>query len=202
MMVSYLSAMVLAGGLSSRMGQDKALIPIASIPLLQRTCQIAATCADQVYVVTPWVDRYQTLVGNRTHLIPEVALPNGGLHQGPLVGFAQGLAYVTTDWVLLLACDLPRLNAAVLQTWTMTLPEIESTVAVVLPRHPQGWWEPLCGFYRRQCLPALQQFVQAGGRSFQKWLTTQSVQPLALAEPEMLLNCNTPADLQGFLELP
>jgi molybdenum cofactor guanylyltransferase len=45
-----LSAIVLAGGLSSRMGQDKALIEINQVPLLAHICRIAQQCADPVYV--------------------------------------------------------------------------------------------------------------------------------------------------------
>jgi molybdopterin-guanine dinucleotide biosynthesis protein A len=67
-----LTAIVLAGGKSSRMGQDKALIPIQGVPLLQRVCRIAETCADRVYVVTPWPERYQHLILPRCQFIQEI----------------------------------------------------------------------------------------------------------------------------------
>ena len=79
-----LSAIVLAGGQSSRMGRDKALIEISGVPLLRRVCEAALGCTDQVYVVTAWGDRYRALVPPGCHLIAD-------LQQGPLVGFAQGL---------------------------------------------------------------------------------------------------------------
>ncbi len=47
-----LSAIVLAGGQSSRMGHDKALIEISGVPLLRRVCEAALQCTNQVYVVT------------------------------------------------------------------------------------------------------------------------------------------------------
>jgi molybdopterin-guanine dinucleotide biosynthesis protein A len=113
------------------------------------------------------------------------------------VGFAQGLAQVRTDWVLLLACDLPGLKAAVLQTWVQELAQVPETAVAYLPRHPKGW-EPLCGFYRRRCLSALTDFIAAGGRSFQTWLSQQLVQELVLDEVQVLFNCNTPHDLDAF----
>ncbi|HEY9661833.1 MAG TPA: NTP transferase domain-containing protein, partial [Allocoleopsis sp.] len=99
-----------------------------------------------------------------------------------------------TEWVLLLACDLPYLQAKVLQDWASQLPAVAASTIALLPQNPQGWWEPLCGFYRLHCLPDLEVFIAQGGRSFQGWLATQKVQPLPLANPQMLFNCNTPQD--------
>ncbi len=194
-----LSAIILAGGQSSRMGQDKALLPIQGVPLLQQVCRIAQSCASSVYVVTSWPERYEYLLPKTCQFIHEVPLREGShttpLPHGPLVGFAQGLAQVKTDWVLLLACDLPWLRAEVLQAWADQVDSVSQDVAALLPRHAKGW-EPLCGFYRRSCLPALTDFIKSGGRSFQKWLAQLSVQILPLPEDDqMLFNCNTPTDL-------
>jgi len=188
-----LSAIVLAGGRSSRMGQDKALLPIQGVPLLCLVYSIAESCADPVYVVTPWPERYQKLLPATCQFIQE--MPR---NHGPLVGFAQGLAQVQTDWVLLLACDLPRLRVEVLQEWIAELNSAGKAFAL-LPRHAKGW-EPLCGFYRRSCLPALIDFINHGGRSFQQWLAQHPVQLLPLSEDDqMLFNCNTPTDLDAVL---
>lgn len=206
-----LSAIVLAGGLSSRMGQDKALLPIHGIPMLQLVCGIAQNCANLVYVVTPWPERYQHLLPATCQLIQEVSLPGEStgtlsssskatipLPHGPLIGFAQGLAQVQTDWVLLLACDLPRLRVEVLQAWADELHSVGQDTFALLPRHAKGW-EPLCGFYRRSCLPTLTDFIHQGGRSFQQWLRQHSIQLLPLPEDDlMLFNCNTPTDLAAM----
>lgn len=192
-----LSAIVLAGGKSSRMGQDKALLPVQGVPLLQRVCNIAAGCAETVYIVTPWPERYQNLSLPRCQFIQEVPLSgetgNEPLNHGPLVGFAQGLAEVKTDWVLLLACDLPKLQVEALQTWVAELDSVGEEAIAALAHHTKGW-EPLCGFYRRYCLPQLLDFINQGGRSFQQWLQQHPVQVLSVPTEEMLLNCNTPED--------
>ncbi len=193
-----LSAIILAGGQSSRMGRDKALIALQGVPLLRKVCEVALSCTNEVYVVTPWCERYQDILPNACRIIQEVALPGETTPHGPLIGFAQGLAQVETDWVLLLACDLPQLQVEVLQRWTEQLEKTEEDVIALLPRQSKGW-EPLCGFYRCQCLPMLTQFINQGGRSFQHWLAQHSVQELPVNNTQMLLNCNTPADLERIV---
>ena len=188
-----LAAIALAGGQSSRMGQDKALLELDGISLIQRTYQIARQCANPVYVVTPWTDRYRGILPADCQFIQDWQ-PGATKPHGPLVGFAQALRQVETDWVLLLACDLPHLKLEVLQNWIVELENVSVEAIALLPKNPQGWWEPLCGFYRCSCLPELTEFVEAGGRSFQKWLAHQPVQELTLDHPQMLFNCNTPAE--------
>lgn len=208
-----ISAIVLAGGLSSRMGQDKALIAIDGVPLLLRVCQVAQQCVEQVYVVTPWRERYQELLNPCNppiQWVQEAPLPTETASQtathGPLVGFLQGLSQVESfqmephhnqsNWVLLLACDLPNLRATILQQWFTHLALTSTNTVALLPRNPKGWWEPLCGFYRTECHSSLATYVQAGGRSFQQWLAGQAVEELPLPDSTMLFNCNTPDELR------
>ncbi|MBE9259306.1 molybdenum cofactor guanylyltransferase [Dolichospermum sp. LEGE 00246] len=188
------TTIVLAGGKSTRMGRDKALIPIGGVPMLQLICSIAEACTDKVYIVTPWPERYQKLLTPNSKFIPEVPLPeetgNEPRTHGPLVGFMQGLAAVDTNWVLLLACDLPNLRLEILQDWISQLETIPDHKIAALVQNNQIW-QPLCGFYRRRCLPELIQYIAQGGRSFQQWLRSENVEVLPLEDPEMLFNFNS-----------
>jgi molybdopterin-guanine dinucleotide biosynthesis protein A len=180
------------------MGRDKAMLRLQGIPLLRQVCDVALGCASQVYVVTPWSERYQHILPKGCRVIREVPLPGEASSHGPLVGFAQGLAQVETDWVLLLACDLPQLQVQILQDWTTELEKTAPDAIALLPRQSQRW-EPLCGFYRCQCLPLLTQFINEGGRSFQRWLAQHPVQELPVSDTQVLFNCNTPADLERLI---
>ena len=193
-----ITAIVLAGGRSSRMGRDKALIPIHGTPLIRRVCEVALGCTSQVYVVTPWIEKYQEVLPANCQLILELPIGEETQPHGALVGFSQGLSYVQTDWVLLLACDLPRLRVEVLQNWVEQLSNLSQVSSkdyiALIPRSLKGW-EPLCGFYHRRCLPLLTEFINQGGRSFQKWLAQHPVKELQVIDSEVLFNCNTPNDL-------
>jgi molybdopterin-guanine dinucleotide biosynthesis protein A len=191
-----LAAIVLAGGQSRRMGQDKALLQVDGQSLLAQTCQVAAEVCDTVSVVTPWVDRYRPVLPEPIHLVQE-PFPDGGRSAGPLMGFLRGLALLSSPWVLLLACDLPALPSATLRSWAEDLTTLPDETLAYVPRSPQGW-EPLCGFYRAQCLQPLRAFADKGGRSFQRWLDTIPVQVITTDGDTALFNCNTPEDWQLF----
>jgi molybdopterin-guanine dinucleotide biosynthesis protein A len=190
--LNTMSVLILAGGQSARMGEDKALIEVNHQPLLQRVCHVAVTVSSAVYILTPWPERYQTIVPAHCQFIPE-SQPN----QGPLVALANGLKTLNTDWVLLLACDLPFLDPTLLQQWIKLLDQVPQSTLAVVPYHASRW-QPLCGFYRRQCEGNLQRFIQQGGRSFQQWLPQIEVYSISIDPTQelMLLNCNTPTELE------
>ena len=189
------SAIILAGGESKRMGQDKALLDLGSSTLLSHVYQIANKCTTQTYVISPWIEKYQLSLPDGCQLIKEQLVLNASSNT-PLIGFAQALELVKTEWILLLACDLPHLSSSQVKQWLLALTTVLPTEVAFLPRNPKGW-EPLCGFYRQSCLPSLQEYVRSGGRSFQAWLAQQSVRELELSDRNCLFNCNTLEDWES-----
>ncbi len=192
-MAELLYGLILAGGKSSRMGQDKGLVPYRGVAMLRRVGLVAQSCTDRVFIITPWGERYQNITHRDWTIIPE--LEAGG---GAMKGLHQGLAYFgqlkpIPDWVLLLACDLPCLDAKVLQNWRTKLKHLHRSCLALVPKNDKGW-EPLCAFYRRECLTFLE---QSQTRSFQEWLKTIPIAEIDLDESTqaMLKNCNTPQDL-------
>ena len=187
-----ITAIVLAGGESSRMGRDKALLDIGNSTLLTQVCLVASKCAAQTYVVTPWIEKYQNVLPKRCQLIREQLVLGSGSNT-PLIGFAQGMQLVRTEWVLLLACDLPHISSSQVKQWSLSLATVLPTKIALLPRNAKGW-EPLCGFYRRSCTDPLENYIRQGGRSFQSWLAQHPVAELPISDRTCLFNCNTPED--------
>ncbi len=202
-------ALVLAGGQSSRMGQDKALLDFGAGTLIQHTCGVALACTAAVHVVTPWPERYRPLLPDTVGILQEGPLAG----EGPLVALTQAVAALQATgaladevssssgehpslcpWILALACDLPGLTATILQPWINALDALDPATLAYLPKR-QGRWEPLCGFYRPRCVQSWQPYLAAGGRSFQGWLAEQAVAPIPAVEDAWLTNLNTPADL-------
>lgn len=192
-MQDKITAIVLAGGKSSRMGKDKALLEIDDTPLLTRVCRIANECARQTYVVTPWIERYQNILPASCQAIAEPI--SEGFANAPLTGFALGMEPIETEWVLLLACDLPFLTSSQVKQWSQGLATVLPSEIAFLPRSTKGW-EPLCGFYRRNCKALLDTYINNGGRSFQSWLAQHRVREISVGDRTSLFNCNTPQDWQ------
>jgi molybdenum cofactor guanylyltransferase len=203
------AAMILAGGKSSRMGRDKATIEIDGIPLLRRIYDVVAGCDDggmrsiagvdgktfeSIYIVTPWMERYRSILPIDCHFIAE-----SDPYRGPLRGFAQGLSQIEADWILLLACDLPNLSTSFIHSSVELLRNIPPQSIAYVAKCDRGW-EPLCGFYRGNCLDSLREYINGGGQSFQGWLNANIVTELAIDNPRILLNCNTPADLTEIID--
>ena len=184
-----ISAIVLAGGESSRMGRDKAMLDFGNSTLLSHVCSVAGECTARTYVISPWIEKYQQFLPDDCQLVKEQLILNG-TSNSPLIAFAQALELVETEWVLLLACDLPYLSSSQVKQWLSALTTVLPTEIALLPRNPKGW-EPLCGFYRRNCLSSLKEYIQAEGRSFQTWLAQHSVRELKPSDRRCLFNCNT-----------
>ena len=186
--------LILAGGKSSRMGQDKALLEWHGVSLISRICQVALHLSPRVQVLSPWPDRY-------TEFLPEgvEGLQEALGDRGPLWALKQGLSQCQAPWMLLLACDMPRIQWEWLHQLRSHLnPLPESCLAYVPQTQHQGRprWEPLCGFYRQPSLSPLTHFLNHEGRSFQHWLTEIRSVPIPLDEAHaaMLFNCNSPED--------
>jgi molybdenum cofactor guanylyltransferase len=194
---SQVTALILAGGQSKRMGTDKALLSWQGKTLLQRVYEVARTCCTRVSIITPWPERYRALLPNSIDWIVE-----SPCHSGPLIAFAQGWKKVSTPWVLLLACDMPCLDATLIQLWIQTLPPSETLGALAYVPYHQSRWEPLCGIYNKEGQPTLNTFINAKGQSFQRWLATIDAVPLIVTEEmaPMLWNCNAPKDLSEQTE--
>jgi molybdopterin-guanine dinucleotide biosynthesis protein A len=114
-------AIVLAGGRSSRMGTDKALLPIGGKPLLRRICDALAEHCEGVTVVLPHGEpsRYDGVLAPGTRIAIDL---EAGL--GPLAGLHAGLSALPagTDWAFVMACDMP-----------VFAPELFRRMAAVLP---------------------------------------------------------------------
>jgi molybdenum cofactor guanylyltransferase len=190
------SALILAGGRSQRMGRDKATIEIDGVPMLRRIYDAIAACdrIDSIYVVTPWAHKYAAILPATCNFIREQP-PD----LGPTIALSQALTVVNSTWILTLACDLPNLSTPFIQAGIDALPSISAQSMAYLPKHLDKGWEPLCGFYRQICGRSLASYIEAGGRSLQGWLKQQVVTELVVTEPMQLVNCNTPADLESVV---
>ncbi len=155
-----LSLVILAGGSSSRMGQDKALMSLQGRPLIQHVLERLAPMADEVLLSANSPDIYSFL-----HL--EV-LPDEKPGQGALGGLFTTMKAAKYPFVAAVGCDMPFANRSLFE---YELDSIVKTGAnVVIPATAEGL-EPLHAIYRREsCLPAIRSALEAGNFQLIGWL--------------------------------
>lgn len=155
-----LSAAILAGGRSTRMGVDKALLRLTATgpALIELVLAAVRTVADDVTIVVN--DGRLDFLGART-------TPDQIPGAGALGGIYSAVAAAKHDHCLVVACDMPFLNPALLAAMA-TAPRDYDVLAPLLPvrEHRQGTaagvYETLHAIYGRAALPAMRERLDAG----------------------------------------
>lgn len=187
------SAIILGGGDGRRMGgRDKALVEFRGRPLIAWVADALAKISEDILVVT---NQGQAHAGYGARVVPDRDPPCG-----PLGGIAAGLAAVRHDLGVVVACDMPFLNADVLRLLVRRAARADAAV-LRLGRD----YEPLHAVYRRTCLPAVERRLAARDFSVLSFYSDVRLEVVAEREWRVLdpagrsiLNINTPEDLERF----
>ncbi len=191
---------ILAGGKSTRMGRSKALIDLPTGgTMIEHVVEVARQVTDELVVLGREI-RIPASLEELTVLEDEI--PDGG----PLAGLCSLLKYADQGWGLLLACDMPYIESAVIRR---LLAQADSnTDAVVFERSASsGGYHACCGLYhsriarapvgnRAQLAPALEVLFNgdASLNSLLKRIRVKVLRPTP-EESRQLCNINTPEDL-------
>jgi molybdopterin-guanine dinucleotide biosynthesis protein len=186
---SNVSLALLAGGQSTRMGEDKAFVPFQDGTLLEWMRDRFAPLFSHVFVVAREPSRFHSLG------LPVVndALTEGG----SAVGVYTAVLAAPTERVVCLACDMPFVTSSLLRV----LADKSEGLDVFVPRHG-GYLQPLCAVYGKKTLDAYREFIRSGGRcifDIYPDLNTGylDLEDGAFGDPEKLfMNVNTPEDLE------
>lgn len=181
---------ILAGGQSTRMGTNKALLNFDGEPLIQRLSHRLQIWFDQVVLVTNTPELYQFLG------LPMFGDRIAGL--GPLGGLEAGLSASRHDYVFFCATDMPFVSEELVRYMVGLAPGYDIVVPMV-----GGEYEPMHAVYSRSCLPLVTEklesrrlrLVSIFDASRLRVVTETEIHPFG--DPDRLFfNCNTPADLE------
>jgi molybdenum cofactor guanylyltransferase len=182
------TGVVLAGGRSSRMGRDKALIELGGRTLLQRALDLLAPHVDDLLIIGDAVAHVDPLA--RT-------IPDERPGQGPLGGLVTALKHARHELVVVVACDMPGLTDAFIERIQL---EMTHHADAIIPEH-DGLIEPLAACYHRQCLAPfersiVQEALKMSGALEQVRAYFVPIYPGAGDWPDDLFrNINAPGDL-------
>ncbi len=185
MSLSHVEGAILVGGLSSRMGRDKATLEYEGVPLARRVADALSQCVERVRLVAR--------PGEASAFGLEV-IEDRRAERAPLIGVHAALAACEASGVLVAACDLPNIEPRLLLALLALFPTDEGP-DIVAPRGPRGL-EPLLAIYRPTLLPEIERRIDAGELA----LTSLLRDAQTLEVPEADLRQVDP-DLESFRNL-
>jgi molybdopterin-guanine dinucleotide biosynthesis protein A len=165
--VQNASAFILAGGKSSRMGEDKAFLRLGGRTLLEIAQELASGVCGKAFVV-----------GDRARFGPE-AIEDIFPDSGPLGGIHAALAATKADLNLVIAVDTPFLEPKFLQ-WM--LHRAATTHSIVTVPHLASGFQPLCAVYRRSFKSFAEEALKAGKFKIDPLYEKVRTQPITDAE--------------------
>lgn len=185
------TGLILAGGLSRRMGRDKAILRLGGRTLLQRAVEtIRAAGGEPLVVGRPRPESDVAGAGQTDELLREAA------PAGPLAALRHGIEACGTSRVVALACDLPLVPPDLIRF----LAERVERVDAVVPR-AAGRLQVLAAAYGRGCLKEFDRRLAGGVSSIHECIADLAHEVLEGADlepfggPGIFLNVNTPEDL-------
>jgi len=135
-------AIIFAGGKSSRMGEDKALMPFANYSTLSEF---------QYHKLKPWFNEVYISSKADKFPFPTKVLKDQYSESSPLVGLVSVFEQLESEAVFILSVDAPLINEEVVKKlWDAY--KKESKVHAIIAQSPSGL-QPLCGIYRKSILP-------------------------------------------------
>jgi molybdenum cofactor guanylyltransferase len=189
------TAFIMAGGKSRRMGRDKAFVDFKGRPLLRRALEVARSVAADVRIVGGG-DRDRQKLESYAAVVEDI-FPDCG----PLGGIHAALRASSTELNLMLAVDMPFVSSRFLQ-YLIDEARITAPAIVVVPR-AGGRRQPLCAIYRRDFADAAEAALRAGRNRID--VLFEVVKTRVLEEEEMaragfssdlFRNLNTPQELE------
>ncbi len=185
------TGVILAGGESRRMGQNKALMRLGGARLIDRVVGVMRQVCPRLLMVTNSPEVYAELD------LPMVSDVFPG--KGSLGGIYSAIYHASTPYCLVVACDMPFLNAAVLRYLVAQMADYD----VVIPE-VHGEMQPLHALYNQACLHPIARRLEAQRLKITGFLPDVRVRTVTMDEmqpfdPELLAfqNLNTREELQA-----
>ena len=186
-----ITGIVLSGGKSSRLGEEKGLAQFNGRPLISYALNVVEKLCDIVLIsANDHFDEYKKF---QHPVIPDVV---SGI--GPMGGISACLEQSTTRLNIIISCDVPFVNV---ELFNFLIDRIDNYQAA-LPLH-NGFLEPLCGVYATNVLWYLNDFISKGNYKMMEFLKEINCLHLEVDKRNdffsdgMFANINTPKELKG-----
>ena len=186
-MIGVATAVIFAGGKSSRMGEDKALLPFAHYPTLTEfQYDKLSTLFDKVYISAK----------ENKFDFDCMVIQDNYTENSPLVGLISIFETLKAEEVFILSVDAPFVNK---ETIEKLLKHNESRFDVVVAESPSGV-QPLCGLYKRSLLPLAYTQLEKGNHRLSDLLRLANALFVEFDEDGPFTNLNHPEEYKKALK--
>lgn len=154
--LNKVTAVVLAGGASSRMGVNKALLKLGDKTMIERVVNPLKDIFEEVIVVTNSPHEYKMLkdvVFIKDHPITE--------KRNSLIGLYSGLVECKTDYMFVTGCDMPFINKDLINYMANLTEEEKGKEKDVIIPFIGGHYQPLYAIYRKSAIPEFENLIKA-----------------------------------------
>ena len=180
------SAIILAGGYSSRMGKNKAELDFHGVSLLRHQVDKARALGIEDIVIA----------GDCTPIVGTRAVTDVYPHRGPLSGIHAGLMAIREPRALVLAVDTPLVPE---ETLAALIEKYSGGISVLSHR---GELEPLIGVYDKALFKVCEESLHGENSSLRRLFETVGVSTVEYSgDPALLTNCNTPEEYEKIQKL-
>lgn len=184
-----ITAIILAGGKSSRIGQDKGLVQFRGKRLIEYVIEAAKSFTDSIIIITSNPDYKQ---------FGYPCVEDELKEKGPLGGIVTGLTHSSTPKNFLLGCDMPFISKNVFTA----LKNAAGNEDVLLTQH-KGLAEPLCSLYDRSCIIHIKSCIEQNQLKITDALVGLSIKPISFDHERWFTgnefaNINTIEELRKF----
>lgn len=194
-MYSDITGAILAGGKSTRMGTNKALLRLGETTVIELIADLMKSVFAEVILVTNSPEAF--------HFLHLPLFSDIYRERGPLAGIHSALVHSKTDSVFILACDMPLMTREMIE-YIVRFPTTKPAKFCVAA----GYHQPLAGVYTKRLLPIIEQILSREPghdtcmHGFLESIEAEIIHPegLPFYRDECFLNINTPGDFEALVQ--
>lgn len=195
-MYSDITGIILSGGKSSRMGENKSFLKIQNETIIERIVKLMKSIFDEVMIVTNSPDEYKFL---GLPLYKDIYK-----NKGPLGGIHSGLTHSKSEKNFVISCDVPLMTEEMIEY----IVEYKSDKPIKFC-NAAGYHQPLAGVYSKSLIVEIEKLISGGDvpdksfHHFLKMVEAETIHPESLPfyKHEIFFNVNNPKDYEEIVKI-
>jgi molybdenum cofactor guanylyltransferase len=181
-----ITGVVLAGGQSSRMGEDKSLLPFGEHQMIEFSLQALEPYCKEILISTNTIEHqifnYKTINDEYKNI-------------GPIAGIQSALKNVKTDYFIVLPCDSPMVKPEFIK---FLISQISENIDAVVPQYG-SFLEPLFAIYHKRILCKIEKQIKEKDYKLIEFIKKIKAKIIEVQDRACFVNINTKADYQKYL---